>query len=198
LAHREICGTTVGPQHGVTFESGIKGAWREGALNGYLAVYRVEQRDVPIATVDPSNTNPLCCYTSVAGRESGLVEYVYPLKTDGKATQTLEELSITADIKSQHGVSNVYSPTHSITLKRRNDKEVTVSFDKKQGLLDKDFQMFYQLGDKDVGLTAMTHRPVASEKPSGSSGMTFRYESSIRKAAGWSSCRSARAPPRTA
>src|SRR5947199_7582561 len=44
-------------------------------------------------------------YTSVAGRESGLVEYVYPLKTDGKATQTLEELTITADISSQHGVS---------------------------------------------------------------------------------------------
>jgi outer membrane receptor for ferric coprogen and ferric-rhodotorulic acid len=37
-------GTPVGPQHGVTFESGIKGVWREGALNGYLAVYRVEQR----------------------------------------------------------------------------------------------------------------------------------------------------------
>src|SRR6266550_7442097 len=103
-------------------------------------------------------------YTSVAGRESGLVEYVYPLKTDGKATQTLEELTVTADISSQHGVSNVYSPTHAITLKRRNDKQVTVSFDKKQGLLDKDFQMFYQLGDKDVGLTALTHRPVASEK----------------------------------
>jgi Ca-activated chloride channel family protein len=103
-------------------------------------------------------------YSSVANRESGLVEYVYPLKTDGKATQTLEELTITADINSQHGVSNVYSPTHSITLKRRNDKQVTVTFDKKQGLLDKDFQMFYQLGDKDVGLTALTHRPVSSEK----------------------------------
>src|SRR2546421_83985 len=76
-------------------------------------------------------------YTSVAQRESGLVEYVYPLKTDGKATQTLEELTISADIESQHGVQNVYSPTHSVSLKRRNDKEVTVTFDKKQGLLDR-------------------------------------------------------------
>jgi Ca-activated chloride channel family protein len=103
-------------------------------------------------------------YTSVANREGGMIEYVYPLKTDGKATQTLEELTVSADITSQHGVQNVYSPTHAITLKRRSDKEVTVSFDKKQGLLDKDFQLFYQLGDKDVGLTALTHRPVASEK----------------------------------
>src|SRR5262249_36771640 len=102
-------------------------------------------------------------YTSVAERSSGLVEYVYPLKTDGKATATLETFAITATVKSQHGVQNVSSPTHSISLRRKGDKEVVVSFDQKQGLLDRDFQLFYQLGDKDVGLTALTHRPVAAE-----------------------------------
>src|SRR5207302_10733993 len=44
-----------------------------------------------------------------------------------------------------------------------NDKEVSVSFDRNQGLLDKDFQMFYSTGDKDIGLTAMTHRPLSKE-----------------------------------
>ena len=103
-------------------------------------------------------------FTSVASREGKLVEYVYPLKTDGKATRTLEQLSITATIKSEHAVSNVYSPTHSISLRRKNDKEVSVTFDKEQGLLDKDFQLFYATGDKDVGLTALTHRPLSSDK----------------------------------
>src|SRR5262245_29412561 len=102
-------------------------------------------------------------YTSVADRENGLVEYVYPLKTDGKATATLETFSITANINSQHGVQNVYSPTHSISLKREGDKKVAVTFDQNQGLLDRDFQMFYQLGDKDVDLTALTHKPVTDE-----------------------------------
>jgi Ca-activated chloride channel family protein len=91
------------------------------------------------------------------------VEYVYPLKTDGKATATLESFGIEATIKSQHAVQNVYSPTHAITLRRRGDKEVSVSFERNQGLLDKDFQLFYQVGDKDVGLTALSHRPVAAE-----------------------------------
>jgi Ca-activated chloride channel family protein len=102
-------------------------------------------------------------YRVVLERAADLVEYVYPLKTDGKATSTLEAFAIEATIKSQHGVQNVYSPTHSITLQRANDKEVKVNFEKSQGLLDKDFQLFYQLGDKDVGLTALTYRPVASE-----------------------------------
>ncbi len=42
-----------------------------GALNGYLAVYRVEQRDEPVATQEPSN-NPLCCFTSETGRGRGV------------------------------------------------------------------------------------------------------------------------------
>jgi Ca-activated chloride channel family protein len=103
-------------------------------------------------------------YTSESPKEAGLVEYVYPLKTDGKATATLETFSIKATVKSQHGVQNVYSPTHALTVKRTNDKEVAIDFERNQGLLDKDFQLFYSTGDKDIGLTALTHRPVAGEK----------------------------------
>jgi Ca-activated chloride channel family protein len=103
-------------------------------------------------------------FTSVAAKEGKLVEYVYPLKTNGKATSTLEEFSLSAVIKSKHTVSNVYSPTHSISLKRADDKEVTVTFDQNQALLDKDFQLFYATGDKDVGLTTMSYRPLSGEK----------------------------------
>ncbi len=102
-------------------------------------------------------------FQSIAANENGVVEYVYPLKTDGKAAATLEDFSITATVKSQHGVANVYSPTHAITLKRTNDNEVVVDFDKNQALLDKDFQLFYSTGDKDVGLTMLAHRPIAAE-----------------------------------
>ncbi len=103
-------------------------------------------------------------YKSIAGKEANLVEYIYPLKTDGKSTATLEQFSIDVSIKSQHNVTNVYSPTHAITVRRVNDKEVNVSFDKQQGLLDRDFQMFYGTGKDAVGLTMLTHRPIAAEK----------------------------------
>jgi Ca-activated chloride channel family protein len=102
-------------------------------------------------------------FTSVAPRDGNLVEYIYPLKTDGKATATLEDFSISATLKSQHGIANVYSPTHAISLKRKGDQEVLVSFDRNQGLLDKDFQLFYSTSDKDVGLTALLHRPISAE-----------------------------------
>jgi len=59
-------------------------------------------------------------------------------------------------------VTNVYSPTHALSLRRVSDKEVQVAFDKDQGLLDRDFQLFYSTGKDDVGLTALTHRPVSA------------------------------------
>ena len=102
-------------------------------------------------------------FTSVAPQDSGFVEYVYPLKTDGKATRTLEEFSINAAIRSQHPIHSVYSPTHAIGLKRPNDREVQVQFEKNQGLLDKDFQLFYATGDKEIGFTTLLHRPVSSD-----------------------------------
>jgi len=103
-------------------------------------------------------------FTSVAPKEGKLVEYVYPLKTDGKAVETLEKFSVTATIKSQHSVLNVYSPSHGISMKRISDKEVKVSFDKDQGALDRDFQLFYSMGKDDLGLTILTHRPISAEK----------------------------------
>jgi Ca-activated chloride channel family protein len=102
-------------------------------------------------------------YTSVAPAEQGLVAYTYPLKIDGKATATLEKFAVTAHLKSQHPLQNIYSPTHAITVTRPNDHQATVAFAKEQALLDRDFQLYYSAGGKDVGLTALAHRPTASQ-----------------------------------
>ncbi len=102
-------------------------------------------------------------YTSVAPQDNGVVEYVYPLKTDGKATKTLEEFSIKATIKSQHPIQNVYSPTHAIAISRKGDREVGMTFERNQAVLDKDFQLFYSVGNKEIGITPLAYRPISSE-----------------------------------
>jgi len=102
-------------------------------------------------------------FTAVAPQDNGVVEYIYPLKTDGKGTRTLEEFSVKANIKSQHPIQNVYSPTHAIALTRVNDKEVRMTFERNQAMLDKDFQLFYSVGNKEIGITPLAHRPISSE-----------------------------------
>jgi Ca-activated chloride channel homolog len=102
-------------------------------------------------------------YTSVAEADNGVVEYRYPFKTDGKAAATLEKFAMTVKLRSQHSLQNIYSPSHSITTRRPNDHEAVVGFEKNEAVLDKDFQLFYQTGNKDVGVTTILHRPNPSQ-----------------------------------
>ena len=102
-------------------------------------------------------------YKSIAPKDGAVVEYVYPLKTDGKATQTLEEFSVKVSIKSQAPLQNVYSPTHAITVNRKGEREVAVEFERNQAVLDKDFQLFYGTGAGDIGLTPLLYKPVTAE-----------------------------------
>jgi outer membrane receptor for ferric coprogen and ferric-rhodotorulic acid len=63
---RRIGGEFLPPADGIDRELGIKGAWRNGALNGMFVFYNIEQRG--LAVVDPRASNAdmsaflLCCY----------------------------------------------------------------------------------------------------------------------------------------
>ena len=102
-------------------------------------------------------------FTSVSPQDGGIVEYVYPLKTDGKDTRTLEKFSVTVHIQSQNSVQSIYSPTHAIDIRRKGDREATVEFEKNQATLDKDFQIFYSVGKQEVGVTPVFYRPVSGD-----------------------------------
>jgi Ca-activated chloride channel homolog len=102
-------------------------------------------------------------YTSVAPADNGVVEYTYPLRNDLATIKPLENFSLQIRIKSQHAVQSVYSPSHNIVMTRTNDHEAVVSLETDQARLGRDFQLFYTAGGKDVGLTALTFRPDASE-----------------------------------
>jgi len=103
-------------------------------------------------------------FSSLSPKEGNLVQYTYPLKHDGKAVSTLEKYAITASVKSMHGLRNVYSPTHALSLRRVSDTEVHVNFEKDAGALDRDFLLYYSTTKDDIGLTALTHRPISADK----------------------------------
>jgi Ca-activated chloride channel family protein len=102
-------------------------------------------------------------FTAVAKKEKELVEYVYPLKTDRAAPSTLEEFNLEVTLKSQLPIGSVYSPSHQIDVVRTDDRNAVVKFEESEAILDRDFQLFYTTSGKDVGLTALEHRPISDE-----------------------------------
>ncbi|HEV3084389.1 MAG TPA: VIT domain-containing protein [Gemmataceae bacterium] len=135
---------------------------KDPGLLEYMDNHLLRMKVFPI--LPKSDQKVAISYTAMAAQDAGAVEYIYPLKTDGKATSTLQEFSIQATIKSQHPIQNIYSPTHAIAITRPNDHEAVVKFEKNQAWLDKDFQLFYATGDKDIGFTTLMQRPISSEK----------------------------------
>ncbi len=102
-------------------------------------------------------------FKSIAQKDHSVVEYIYPLKTDGKGTRTLEEFSVKINLKSQNPIQNIYSPTHAITVTRKGEKEAQIEFQREQAILDKDFQLFYGTGAGDIGVTPLLYKPITAE-----------------------------------
>jgi Ca-activated chloride channel family protein len=98
-------------------------------------------------------------FTSVAPMDSGLVEYTYPLKVDTRANRLATRFSLQVQLKAQNPIQNIYSPTHNVALARPNDREALITVERDQIPHDRDFQLFYNSAARDVGLTALMHRP---------------------------------------
>jgi len=65
---RSIGGAFLPPADGIDRELGIKGSWRNGALNGFVVLYDIEQRGLavldPSATLAEELTYYPCCFMS--------------------------------------------------------------------------------------------------------------------------------------
>ena len=96
-------------------------------------------------------------YTEVLKAESGTVSYRYPLGI-GKNMAEIGAVSGRVEIESTQPVRNIYSPSHSVDIKRQGTARASLSFETQGRREPQDFQLFYTLSDKDFGLSLLTYR----------------------------------------
>lgn len=102
-------------------------------------------------------------YGEVTKIEGGVGRYTYPLATGGKSTRLKDDLSLRVRLTSKVAIKTVYSPTHKVSVDRKGDHEALVGFEEKGASLDRDFDLFYAVSEKDVGLNLITFRERKSE-----------------------------------
>jgi len=116
-------------------------------------------------------------YSEILKAESGTVAYRYPLGTGhnvwarrppspfddqpagglrGVTPQQVGSVSGTIEITGREALRNIYSPTHKIDVKRKNETAARVSFETKNN--DSDLQLFYGLSNSDFGMSLITYR----------------------------------------
>ncbi len=117
-------------------------------------------------------------YTEVLTAESGTVAYRYPLGTGrnvwGRPSPPVRDfttnnlnnstgprqqfgtVSGTIEIAGKEALRNIYSPTHTIDIRKKGETRASVSFETKGN--DTDFQLFYGLSNSDFGMSLLTYR----------------------------------------
>jgi len=97
-------------------------------------------------------------YTEIIKSDAGLCHYLYPLNTEKFSSRPLNDVTITVKIKSPVPLKNIYSPSHDIKVVRKDDYRAEVSYEERDVKPDKDFELYYALSEKDIGLNLLTHR----------------------------------------
>jgi Ca-activated chloride channel family protein len=75
------------------------------------------------------------------------VRYLYPLSTEKFSTEPLEDVSITVRLSGNQPIRAVYSPDHPISINRENNYQVIVGYEDQDVLPDKDFSLYYSIGE---------------------------------------------------
>lgn len=92
-------------------------------------------------------------YTEVLKSERGLVKYLYPLNTEKFSAKPILEVSLSARIDSQVPITNVYSPSHKVSVRKDSPTRVTAGFEEANVKPDKDFVLYYALSQDTIGLS---------------------------------------------
>ncbi len=129
---------------------------RDPALLEYLGRDMFQARVFPIPAkgeVEISLT-----YVEELRSDGGVFEYRYPLKTQGFAKAPVDSLVVSALVKSGRELKSVFSSSHKVAVNRRSDHEVSVSFEGKRELADRDFHLFFTESGKGLGLHLLSEK----------------------------------------
>ncbi len=98
-------------------------------------------------------------YSQVLEAQGGTVRYRYPLGSGQRALNAPPQSVVgTVEIESAAALKAIYSPSHGIDVKRDGEKKARLSFEVSGAKATEDFQLYYGLGDKDFGMSLVTHR----------------------------------------
>ena len=97
-------------------------------------------------------------YSQVISADSDLTKYTYPLSLAKSASGLIGNLHVEMEIESENELRTVYSPSHEVTIDRKDDRHVRVSYKGTDVDPDDDFLCYYSVSDDNFGITLVTHR----------------------------------------
>ena len=96
-------------------------------------------------------------YSEILKSERGFIRYLYPLNTERFSYESLQDVAISVGIESKIPLTNVYSPSHKVSVRREEQGRATLGYEEKNVKPDKDFVVYYSVSQDDIGLSFLNY-----------------------------------------
>lgn len=103
-------------------------------------------------------------YSQICRSTQGLTEWLFPLSTAKYTASPVEKITFNATIQSQKPLKSIYSPSHSIEIKRPSERRAQVSLTLKNRVPSSDFRLMFDVGDDPVSAGVLSYRPEQDEE----------------------------------
>ena len=114
---------------------------------------------VRIFPIEPhSRKKVTLAYTELLKVDGGIASYLYPLNTEKFSAQPLKTVAMRVTINQDAPIKALYSPSHSVDIKRDGEKRAVVGWEASNTRPDTDFQLLYSTADSEVGVHLLTHK----------------------------------------
>jgi Ca-activated chloride channel family protein len=97
-------------------------------------------------------------YTQLLKSDSGLVNYTYPLNTEKFSAKPIKDISIKLDLETKQPLKSIYSPSHTVEIKRHGANRATVGYETTDAKPDTDFTLYFAPEKDELGINLITHK----------------------------------------
>ena len=102
-------------------------------------------------------------YSQLCRKDHGLIECGFPLGTAKYTAEAPESVNIQFNIEAAGPIRNIYSPTHTVSITRTDDRRATARYSASREVPGSDFRLFYDTHGGAVGASVVSYRPSEGE-----------------------------------
>lgn len=96
-------------------------------------------------------------YAQTLETEGGMTRFTMPIRQSGQGS--IASYHLTIELESRKPVSNIYSPSHHIEVKRNGENRATITLEASNLEGTKDFILYYDKSSQEIDANVLTFRP---------------------------------------
>lgn len=102
-------------------------------------------------------------YNQLLRKDRGLTDFLFPLSTAKYTSHAVEKVEFQIAIESAIDIKNVYSPTHTVDIKRSDAKHAVVTYTRTNEVPTGDFRLMFDVDKGQVGASVISYKPKDGE-----------------------------------